>query len=320
VLSRSWLDVIVSSLSQCHDSARKVRFWITKNSALPIREQLARQVLLGILSEDLPGGHKLPSVRALARRHHIHSNTVSAAYHDLLERGWLELRRGNGLYVRPLNAANDTKTELDRLLATLLQQARNRGLEPEEGLHRLEHLIRPRTYEHILVAEPEPAMREILQAEIAEHLGIRVERVEGPDFPNVPIRGGCVVVALAARAVRVRQSLPQGVPCIPLRLRSVRGSLEGQPRPGPDSVVSIVSRSAEIQYWARAMLISVGLDPDCLHEVDVSMPGWQDRLGLSALVVTDVLAARELPAGCRAKVFRVIADSSIAELKQFCGC
>ena len=61
-----------------------------------MREQLTRQVVLGILSEDLPAGHKLPSVRALARRHRIHSNTVSSAYHDLLEQGWLELRRGSG--------------------------------------------------------------------------------------------------------------------------------------------------------------------------------------------------------------------------------
>jgi hypothetical protein len=41
-----------------------MRFWITKNSELPVREQLVRQVLLGILSEDPPSGHKLPSVRA----------------------------------------------------------------------------------------------------------------------------------------------------------------------------------------------------------------------------------------------------------------
>ena len=84
-----------------------MRFWITKNSEVPVREQLVRQVLLGILSEDFPAGRKLPSVRALARRHGIHSNTVSAAYHDLLQRGWLELRKGSGLYVRPLHAAAD---------------------------------------------------------------------------------------------------------------------------------------------------------------------------------------------------------------------
>jgi hypothetical protein len=66
-------------------------------------------------------------------------------------------------------------------------------------------------------------------------------------------------------------------------------------------------------------LIAVGIDPQCLHEVDAASAGWQDRLNLTALVITDVLAAQQLPAGCPARVFRVVADSSIAELQQFCG-
>jgi DNA-binding transcriptional regulator YhcF (GntR family) len=296
-----------------------MRFWITKNSELSIREQMVRQVLLGILSEDLPAGHKLPSVRTVARQHHIHSNTVSAAYHDLLEQGWLELRHGSGLYVRPLQHSGDGQGELDPLLTTLLQEARRRGYEPEEVLRRLEHLLQPLTYERILIAEPNPAMCEILQAEIGEHLGIPVEFVEDGDLSKLSKSGRSVVVALPTRAAKVRRSLAPGVLCIPLRLRSVRGSLEGQARPGPDTIVSIVSRSAEIRQWSRAMLIAVGLDPQCLCEVDAASTGWLDRLGLSALVVTDVVTARALPAGCPAKVFRVIADSSIAELKQFCG-
>src|SRR5580698_3266128 len=139
-----------------------MRFWLTKNSELPIREQLVRQVLLGILSADLPAGHKLPSVRALARRHHVHANTVSAAYHDLLQQGWLELRRGSGLYVRP---RSPELPGLDHLLTALLQAARAGGYAPEDVLQRLEHLVRPRPYERIVIAEQEPAMREILHAE-----------------------------------------------------------------------------------------------------------------------------------------------------------
>src|SRR5271163_156379 len=118
-----------SVLISCYfDSGQLMRFWITKNSELPVREQLVRQVLHGILSEDLPSGHKLPSVRAVARRHQIHSNTVSAAYHDLLEQGWLELRRGSGLYVRPLAPSGDG--QLDQLLATLLQVAHRQNYQP----------------------------------------------------------------------------------------------------------------------------------------------------------------------------------------------
>src|SRR5215467_2023195 len=104
-----------------------MRFWITRSSELPIREQLVRQVMLGILSEELPPGRKLPSVRAVARRHRVHANTVSAAYHDLLEQGWLELKRGSGLYVRPMQSATATQIDLDRLLGKLLQEAHKLG-------------------------------------------------------------------------------------------------------------------------------------------------------------------------------------------------
>jgi DNA-binding transcriptional regulator YhcF (GntR family) len=296
-----------------------MRFWITKNDELSVHEQLVRQVLLGILSHDLPPGHKLPSVRALARRHQIHPNTVSGAYHDLLGRGWLELRRGSGLYVRPLDSAEKGAEGLDQLLVTLLQTAHSQGHEPGQVLARLEQLVRPRAYERIVVAEPEPAMREILQAELAEHLPIFVEAVETADYSNVPEPGRCLFAALATRAPDVRRSLPEGVPCITLRLRSVRESLEQYSRPGPNTVISIVSRSAEIRHWARAILIAVGLDPECLCEVDVNINGWRDRLALSALVVTDILTARKLPKACQARVFRVVADSSIEELKQLCG-
>jgi DNA-binding transcriptional regulator YhcF (GntR family) len=289
-----------------------LRFWITKNGELPVHEQLVRQVLLGILSEDLPAGRKLPSVRALARRHRVHSNTVSAAYHDLLERGWLELRRGSGLYVRPLQPLREEDGGLERLLTTLLQSARSLGHEPDEVLNRLEHLVRPRDYERVLIVEPEPAMREILKAEIAAEVGCPVDAAES--VPSSVSRA--VVVALPTRAIAVRRSLPAGTLCIAARLRSPGKELEGQVRPDANAVVSIVSRSAEIRTWTRAMLIAVGLDAQCLVDVDAGVVGWQERLGLSELVIADVLAARELPA---ARVARVIADSSLAELKRLCG-
>jgi DNA-binding transcriptional regulator YhcF (GntR family) len=291
-----------------------MRFWITKNSELPVREQLVRQVLLGILSEDLPAGHRLPSVRAVARRHQIHSNTVSAAYHDLLEQGWLELRRGSGLYVRPLQPSGDD-AQLDQLLTALLQAARRQNYEPEEVLLRLEHMVHPVPYQRILIAEPEPAMREILHAELAQSLTVPIE-FHSPDIEQ-PVRA--LVVALPTRAAKIRRQLPRGVPCIALRLRSVRASIEGQTMPPADTVITIVSRSAEILLWSRAMLIAVGLHPDALSEIDAASPGWQNRLGQGTLVVADIVTARELPASCPARVFRVIADSSIAELRKFCA-
>jgi hypothetical protein len=169
-----------------------------------------------------------------------------------------------------------------------------------------------------LIAEPEPAMREILRAEITEQMSITVDAVERIDFSSAQV-AGTVVVALPTRARKLIRELPPGVRCIPLRVRSVEGSLEREAMPRADVVISIVSRSPEIRYGARAMLIAVGVDPISLCEVDATIVGWKDRIGRNAFVITDLVTGRDLPEGCVAKVYRVIADSSIAELKRCCA-
>jgi GntR family transcriptional regulator len=294
-----------------------MRFWITKNGEVPLREQLIRQVVLAILSEDLPAGHKLPSIRALARRYKIHSNTVSAAYHDLLHRGWLELRRGSGLYVRPLQREEEGG-ELDLLLADLLRAARAKGHEPAEVLRRLEQLVQPRDYTRVVAVESEAGMREILHAELTEGLSIPVDAIEPAGLANLQDPGRCLVVALPTRAAAVRQMLPLRTSFLVLRLRSVGGSLEGQPRPAPNALVSIVSGSFDFRHSSREVLIAVGLDPECLCEIDTAMDGWLERAASGALVIADAVAARALPARCQAKVYRVVADSCIADLKHLC--
>src|SRR2546423_15056784 len=99
-----------------------MRLWLSKNSDVPLREQLVRQIMLGVVSDDLKPGQRLPSTRELARRFRIHSNTVSAAYRDLERAGWLEVRKGSGVYVRhlgenPSEGSLDSKLELERLIS-----------------------------------------------------------------------------------------------------------------------------------------------------------------------------------------------------------
>src|SRR4026207_2551740 len=105
-----------------------MRIWISKNSEVPIREQLVTQIVLGIVSNDLKIAERLPSTRDLARRYDVHANTVSAAYRELARRGWVEFRKGSGVYVRP---QNDEKLEgqlaLDQIVARFLKTTRAQG-------------------------------------------------------------------------------------------------------------------------------------------------------------------------------------------------
>src|SRR2546423_11593990 len=114
-----------------------MRLWLSKNSDVPLREQLVRQIMLGVISDDLKPGQRLPSTRELARRFRIHSNTVSAAYGDLERAGWLEVRKGSGVYVRQLGgdagaSSLGTRTGLDLLISAFLTLARVEGPSPSE--------------------------------------------------------------------------------------------------------------------------------------------------------------------------------------------
>src|SRR2546430_15643895 len=86
-----------------------MRLWLSKSSEVPLREQLVTQIRLGIISGDLSTRQRLPSTRELARRFRIHANTVSAAYRELHRNGWVDFRKGRGVYVREYSA--DQRTE-----------------------------------------------------------------------------------------------------------------------------------------------------------------------------------------------------------------
>ena len=85
-----------------------MKLWISKNSEVPVHDQLTAQITLGIASKDLVPGERLPSTRELARRFRIHQNTVSTAYRKLTEQGLVTLRKGSGVYVAN-SAGPDTR-------------------------------------------------------------------------------------------------------------------------------------------------------------------------------------------------------------------
>ena len=90
-----------------------MRLWLNRSGEVSLREQLTTQIVLGILSREMPPGHRLPSTRELARRFGIHANTASAAYGELERDGWVEFRHGSGVFVRsarPIKARSQFTT------------------------------------------------------------------------------------------------------------------------------------------------------------------------------------------------------------------
>ena len=298
-----------------------MRLWLSKSSEVPLREQLVRQIKLGIASGDLPAGKRLPSTRELARRFQIHSNTVSAGYRELASRGWVEFRKGSGVYVSELAAEPKFEglLELDHLASAFLKTARSKGFAADEIRSRLTHLLEMQPPERIVVMEPDPELREILIEEIKEATGPSVFGASLEDGGNQKLLGGALVVAMYSQARAVREVLPPGIEPVLLHSTSLAESLQGQKPPAPDALVAIVSRWPEFLKWSRAVLIAAVLDADALDFRDARERGWQRGLPSCAFVITDAVTVKALPAGCDARVFRAISAESIAELSQLFG-
>ena len=280
-----------------------MRLWLSKNSAASLREQLGTQLTLGVISGDLKPGDKLPSVRELARWYKIHSNTVSAAYRDVEARGWLEVRKGSGVYVREDRPAAE-KSSLDEVIEGFLEETRRRGFSTAEVRTGLARVLGAAPIRQVSVIEPEPELGEILAAELREQIALPV---------TAGILAGSAAVALMSRV----HLLPPGVPHHLLRMRSVPEYLQGQTRPAPNALVGVASSSPEILRRIRTILAAAGLDPEALAFRDARETGWRRGLNACQFVITDVVTARRLPSKCTARVFRVLSDASIVELRRF---
>jgi DNA-binding transcriptional regulator YhcF (GntR family) len=294
-----------------------MQLWFARGSEVSIREQLVTQVVLGILSDDLAPGQRLPSTRELARRFDLHPNTVSAGYRQLARDRWVEFRRGSGVYVRaskpelPLTPA----LALDQMVARLFRSARKLGLSLPALRSRLRQWLELQPPDHFLLIEPDPELRRILAAEIARAVTFPVRTCGTDDCPKSP--DGSIPLALLNRTAAARELLPAGAELLTLQVRSVPASLAGYLPAPANTLVGVASRWPEFLKVARAVLNAAGFHPDSLVFRDAREANWQRGLKQTAAVVCDSLTAAELPAGCKAIPFPLLSEASIAELQRY---
>jgi DNA-binding transcriptional regulator YhcF (GntR family) len=293
-----------------------MRIWLSKNSEVPIREQLVTQIVLGIVSNDLKANERLPSTRDLARRYDIHANTVSAAYRELARRGWVEFRKGSGVYVHARNDRIEQHLALDHLVSRFFRNLREDGhslAEIQEAVRRSFSLQRP---DHFVLLEPDPELREILVAEIASAAKVKVRGAGPEDVDGAASLAGATPLVLYGHLESFSDRINPQTDLLVLHSASVVESMRGQTRPPADALVAIVSRWPEFLRWARTMLVAAGLDADALSFRDARERGWEKGLRSATFVITDSLMAPRIPAGCEVKIFRVLAHSSLQEIRE----
>ena len=296
----------------------RMQLWFARSKEVTLREQLVTQVVLGILSDDLRPGQRLPSTRELARRFRLHANTVSAGYRQLEQQGWVEHRHGSGVYVcaaKPEGSPSPAFV-LDQLIADLFRSARNLGVPAATVRSRLLHWLKLQPPDHFLLIESDKELARIVVSEMQKVLRLPVKTCDAENLGASELEGA-VPVALPSKAKLVRQALPQGTELIVLQIRSVPTSLKPWLSAPSGGLVGIASRLQGFLKMARAMLIAAGFSPDALVVRDARKPHWQRGLKETAAVVCDSLIASELPKPCRAISFPLLAEASLADLRRY---
>jgi len=292
-----------------------MKIWLSKNSEVPVREQIVTQVTIGIASGELSAGTRLPSTREIALRYKVHSNTVSNAYQILAEQGWLEFRRGSGFYVRE-STENTGENSLDRLIANFVRTAQGVGFSIEEIKARLAKFFDADHSSRLFVIENDAGLREILVDEIREATGLKVAGAEFEQLETLLSKSGAVFAAMFDEKAKIGASLPADKTCVFLKANSAAASMTGETRPTAADLIAVVSGWDDFLVLAKTMLVAARVEPESLLLRSTRAAHWQKGLSSASMVICDSLTAKSLAAVGNVRVFRLIADESLAEIAQ----
>jgi GntR family transcriptional regulator len=157
---------------------------INLKSHVPVHVQLKEQIKHLILTGSFEVGDRLPSIRALAGFLRVNRNTVARVMSDLEREGFVESRRGSGVYVvQP--PVDEEEAQRQEVLERVMDLAAAQGVSVEElGNALLARAgVRPQEKVPILFVECTGAELEQFSSELEEQLPVEVESVLLEDLP-----------------------------------------------------------------------------------------------------------------------------------------
>src|SRR5918992_667958 len=157
---------------------------INLKSHVPVHVQLKEQIKHLILTGNFEVGSRLPSIRAMAGFLRVNRNTVARVISDLEREGFVESRRGSGVYVvePPVDEEASRRQEV---LERVMDLAAAQGVSVEELGNALlaRSGVRPQEKVPILFVECTGAELDQLSNELEEQLPVEVESVLLEDLP-----------------------------------------------------------------------------------------------------------------------------------------
>ena len=151
---------------------------INSKSHVPVHVQLEGQIKHLILTGGFEVGSRLPSIRAMAGFLRVNRNTVARVFTDLEREGYVESRRGSGVYVvEPPMEAEDLKRQ--EILERVMDLAAAQDVPVEDLAYALlaRAGAKPQVKTPILFIECTRAELDQFSSELEEQLPVEVERV-----------------------------------------------------------------------------------------------------------------------------------------------
>ena len=104
-------------------------------SPVPLYDQIASRIRMGVASGEIRPDQALPSVRHLAGRLRVNPATVVQAYRELEAGGFVEMRQGAGTFVKEIardKRSRERKKQASELVREMLQRAAGLGIDAQE--------------------------------------------------------------------------------------------------------------------------------------------------------------------------------------------
>ena len=159
-----------------------IRLRVDAHSPIPIRWQLAEQLKHVIEGGGVPRDQALPSIRELAGFLGINPNTVARAIEDLKRSGYVEPRRGKGVFVAAALPPRPSSTLREDFLKDTVIRAAALGMTPDDvaaGILNVAGvgLAALRGAAEVLLVECSAPELEFFERELQAHLPVRVAKV-----------------------------------------------------------------------------------------------------------------------------------------------
>lgn len=292
-----------------------MKLWISKNGEVSVREQIVTQIRLGVATRDLVPGEKLPSTRELACRFGIHANTVSAAYRELVDASVVEFRKGSGVFIRERTNDDEPPNNIDGLLATFISVASASGFSRSEIKAAMDRWSDGPDTKKVTIVESDPGLRSIIEEEISQQLDVSASCITLDEFLNGEYDKTATITALYDEKEKMQPAIDSRQTAVFIEANSVSHALIGSERPDKTNLIAVVSGWEQFIGFARVYLIAAKIDPEALIIRSTSDDDWKVGLDAAQIVICDSFTAKHFPDDPRVRIFRLISDESMKNLK-----